>query len=325
MENSFYFILNPLNFEDENPFELIPGYFLKKPDASQLALIAGKLNGFSMLSHWPPFHHLGYNCDWVPHHNPDGKSAGSKLEKLPAEQWRYWIIGFKGERPHQISDDSDIGKIQCSVNLLQKDLDIGFGFLYAPAPYGSAFTLRNNQTFTFLEAHKVSNEAVAVTTNELKEVSAIYSLLKKTEQNHSPIYRLAQRFSESKSLPRQSDMITLGCFSVIEALVAHDPNPKEEYDSLNHQISTKMTLLSKRFERQLDYEGNFGQMDREKIWKQLYSYRSALAHGASAEFKTKFKNLKSLSCVLSFLKEATKLTLLFAMKEPEFLADLKKC
>ena len=115
MENSFYFILNPLNFEDKNPFELIPGYFLKKPDASQLALIAGKLNGFSMLSHWPPFHHMGYNCDWVPNYNPDGNRAGNKLEMLPQGLWRYWIIGFDTNPPHKIGDDSDIGKLQCST------------------------------------------------------------------------------------------------------------------------------------------------------------------------------------------------------------------
>ena len=59
--------------------------------------------------------------------------------------------------------------------------------------------------------------------------------------------------------------------------------------------------------------------------KKLYGYRSALAHGTPADFKTKFQILKDPATVLNFLKEATKLTLLFAMKEPEFLADLKKC
>lgn len=325
MENSFYFILNPLKLEGDNSFELIPGYVLKRPDQIQLALIAGKLNGFSMLSHWPQFHHLGYNCDWVPNYNPDGKRAGNKLEILPQGQWRYWIISFHSELPHRIGDDSEIGKLQCSANLLERDLDIGFGFLHTPPPYGPAFMLRNNQTFTFLEAHKMSNEAVAVTTEELKKISGIFSLLNATEQKHPEIYRIAQRFSTLKFFPRQSDMVILGCFSVIEALATHDPNPKEEYDSLNHQISTKMTLLSKRFERQLDYEGQFGQLEREKVWKKLYGYRSALAHGTPADFNTKFQILKDPATVLNFLKEATKLTLLFAMKEPEFLADLKKC
>ena len=60
-------------------------------------------------------------------------------------------------------------------------------------------------------------------------------------------------------------------------LVTHDT--KDDFDSLNHQISTKMTLLSKRYQRQLDYSGHFGANNHEQIWKKLYGYRSALAHG----------------------------------------------
>jgi hypothetical protein len=209
--------------------------------------------------------------------------------------------------------------------LLKNDLDIGFGFLHTPPPYGPAFVIRNNQTFSFLEAHKLSNEALSFTTEALREIGMIFSLLNTTEQKYPIVYRLAQRFSALKSFPRQSEMVILGHFSVIEALVTHDPNPKEEYDSLNHQISTKMPLLSKRFERQLDYGGCFGQLDREQVWKKLYGYRSALAHGTPADFKTKFQLLKDPANAENFLKEAAKLTLLFAMKEPEFLADLKKC
>ena len=87
-----------------------------------------------------------------------------------------------------------------------------------------------------------------------------------------------------------------------------------------------MSLLSKRFQRELDYTLHFPQLPKpEEVWKKVYSYRSAIAHGGEANFDGEFKSLLNGDNIREFLKESLKLLLLYALKEPEFIADLQKC
>src|SRR5690349_12431397 len=132
MENSFFFLLNPLVVDAGcERFEIIPGYYLHKANPEQLQYIAASLDGFSTLSLWPKSHHLGHNCDWEPYNDKGTKS----LQPLPLNQWRYWVIGFESQPPHPVGkDNSDIALLQCSANLIKNDLDIGFGFLWGEQP-----------------------------------------------------------------------------------------------------------------------------------------------------------------------------------------------
>lgn len=127
-------------------------------------------------------------------------------------------------------------------------------------------------------------------------------------------------------ITNRSLLKTLSYFSIIECLLTHQPKPSDTMDSLTRQITYKMLLLSKRFERELVYKTHFpSSTEPEKVWRMLYQYRSVIAHGGEVDFGKTFSTLVSRDKVTDFLKEGLKLLLLYSLKEPEFLADLQKC
>lgn len=316
MATPFCFILNPLEVSGVLPFELIPGLFLQRANAGQTDLIKEQLikhgvNGSPV----PP----AYEYEWLPPVS-DGKSGYSwSSQSLPTDRFRYWVVTASGDNVLSVFH------LQEAINLLRSDFDFGFCF----SNFGSNGSLGvcvPGSLGTGLLNLTSADPLFTVTELDVAELACVgryHQAIQTCEKEHPNISRAIRTFADLKSLPRNSNLVVLGYFSVIESLVTHDP--KDDFDSLNHQISTKMVLLSKLFERRLDYKSLFGDHDPERVWKKLYSYRSALAHGAAADFKSKFQVLKDSSTASSFLKEATKLTLLFAMKDPEFLADLQKC
>ena len=169
------------------------------------------------------------------------------------------------------------------------------------------------------------NGVTRISTEDLKQLSENYAALKAVETQHPRIHRAVHRFHYLKALPRQSSMLIVGYFSIIEALIAHKPRLQESLDSINHQLQSKLILLSKRFQRRLDYTAHFGKLGEDKIWKRLYAYRSAIAHDPLVEVDSEFKELGNQANIRSFLNEVVKLLLLFGLKDPEFLADLKNC
>ena len=119
-------------------------------------------------------------------------------------------------------------------------------------------------------------------------------------------------------------MSIIGLFSIIESLITHSTKQNVD-DSLNHQIKTKIPLLSKKFQRTLNYEKYFSPANEETIWGKLYDFRSKIVHEGNENIEKDNSVLKSLNSVTDFLKETVKLLILFALKEPQLLTDLKKC
>jgi hypothetical protein len=261
-----------------------------------------------------------YEREWIP---DLVKPNGEKGEYRILDKWRYWIISIP-----EISLDTLT--IDLAVELLKNDLDLGFTQSYDENYEDtriSRFHWNTSRISSFFDPqnfHEI-HPAKQIKDSEIKEITENHALIKSTEKSYPILNKAQQNFSQLKSLHRQSQLVTLGYFSIIEALITHKPRLNESLDSLIHQVSTKMVLLSKKFQRRLDYDSHFGQLEKDKVWKLLYGYRSALAHGKHADFKSEFKSLKDISNVLSFLKESVKLTLLLAMKDPDFLTDLKKC
>jgi len=301
----------------QEPVQLVAGHFLQKASESQIEQIKGHLNTHYFRHFtWPP-----YEYEWLDEAIDENGNKSRSTRPLPKEKYRYWVISFFGP-------NTQTARLQLAVNLLKKDLDLGSHFMFDKEGKGAGIIFGYPNVSSYFEDHlpifETSGKSIfTVDSSNFSQVEQYFKSIEVAEKEQPQIYRSVKDFFQIKSLPRNSDLVVLGYFAILEALITHDP--KKDFDSLNHQISTKMSLLSKRFERQLDYGLHFGESDNEKIWKKLYGYRSALAHGTPADFGTKFKMLKDSANVLNFVKEAVKLTLLFAMKETELLADLKKC
>jgi hypothetical protein len=142
-------------------------------------------------------------------------------------------------------------------------------------------------------------------------------------QRHPGISRATRAFEGLKRIPHGSDLRVLGLFAVIEMLLTHNPNDKELGDSLSHQIATKLPLLSNRFAEPLAY-GVFGtDVHASTAWKKLYEYRSAIAHGGTADFEGRLQILKNPQNAQQFLEDAVRRLVRHALEEPELVDGLK--
>jgi hypothetical protein len=141
--------------------------------------------------------------------------------------------------------------------------------------------------------------------------------------NHEGIIRAVDLHQTTRHLNPTSSWIVLAYFSIIEMLLTHNPRDKEIGDSITHQLRTKIALLSERLTKPFDYTLFGSQVNPDKIWKDLYSYRSSIAHGEHIDFNIKFKTLKNEITALGFLASATRNLLIYSFTEPNLINRLK--
>jgi len=314
-EESFIFVLNNINVEGELPIEVAPGHFLNRAHSEQTIKIKDLLQLCVPFGPSAIFNCLPYEADF----SRTSGSSGYQLEPLPKEKWRYWIVSFKGP-------NTELEHIGSAASLLRNDLELGFTvFRKSSIAGGAGYGWHAPSLFSFFENQAMGQPAVSITVDELREISENYNLIKNLSPDHEHITRAFRKFRDLKSLPRSSELVTIGLFSLIESLVTHCPKLTESSDSLMHQIRTKIPLLSKLFRRRLDYLDYFDDAKEENIWNKLYEYRSRIVHGENSDLSGTLKVLKNRKTVHEFLKEITKLLLLLALREPTLLTDLKKC
>jgi len=310
MGEHFCFIVDTVSFEGKLPLEIIPGHWFRKANTEETRHIKQELDARRIML-------FGYEHKFVP-----GDKEGSwKSIQLPPEEWRYYVISFDG------SNDK-IRDIEYSANLLEHDINIGFTFISHEGMdgYGVMYNPYITSTF-FVDRRMGLQQETPLESNELLEINTNYNTIVNLDKLQYPnVFRAIADFHQTKMITTQSILKVLSYFSTIECLLTHVPRPVDTIDSLTRQVSTKMSLLSKLFQRKLDYTLHFPQLPTpERVWKQLYSYRSAVAHGGDADFNREFSALSSSDNIQEFLKESLKLLLLYTLKEPDFVADLQKC
>jgi hypothetical protein len=106
-------------------------------------------------------------------------------------------------------------------------------------------------------------------------------------------------------------------------LLTHNPNDREIGDSLSHQISTKVPLLSSRFSVPLEYSLFRNDVAPPAIWKKLYEYRSKIAHGDLPDFSGRLQLLTDQTTAVRFLEDAVRQIVRHALDEPELVDALK--
>lgn len=319
MKESFVFVLSLIDFEGDLPIEVIPKHFFQKANTKQISRIKELLSSF-----YPhPFLRFPYEYSVrkIPKEEPG--SFQYEHDELPPEDWRYWIISFEGY-------NSEIQDLGLAAALLKNELELGFTVLgeipgLSTGERGGCVWHMASLMSYFLDNQHGMKSAIKVYQEDIQKIGTNHTLIKEISAEHKHIQRASQRFGTLKSLPRKSELVVIGLFSVIESLITHCPKLTESSDSLMHQIRTKMPLLRKYFERQLDYEAFFDPANEAKIWSKLYDYRSRIVHGEQTDIDSKLQILKSRENIIAFLQETVKLLLLCALREPVLLADLKRC
>lgn len=241
-----------------------------------------------------------YESLWEP--NPSGGHTG---HVAPPEHWKYHVVEMC-----QMAQPA-LCAVRDATTLT--DVPLRINFLLLP----------NDGLMFFGRSYDV-DEWVYGETPHLTEAWAeeVHLVHQQIAEAPPEIARSVEMFQQVRNADSLSPLYVLGLFGVLESLLTHDP--RGEYDSLSHQIRTKMKLLQSRFRQPLQYE-RFGAVAPEKIWNKLYKLRSCIAHGGVADWRGELSILRNQREACAFLTTAVRRTIRQALTEPRLVLDLQCC
>lgn len=243
-------------------------------------------------------------------HSDQGKAL--TITELPAEQWRYHVVEHSGGnlRTHLLVEAS---------YLTPQPLTLGFnaGNGAGMIGFGSDFGLER-----MLEHSEPDKHFCTLRVGDLERLRDTF--VKFVAYTHTPLNLETplQQFREMLQLPHGSKLRFLALFAILESLLTHAPKPGDPNDSITRQVMNKMALLNNRFATPLLYQESFGSTAPDKVWKKLYSARSALAHGSTPDFSQPLGGSESAT---SFVMRSVSAVLRQGLEEPQLLVDLREC
>ena len=308
MADGFGFVMN-ISSLDATSYELAPLCVLRHASDEEVELIKQKLEWAN-----PGYGVPGYHC--VPWEKKLFTSPGP-IVLLPKQEWRYFVVSFEGNNV----EIENLGLASCLTSI---ELEIGFTLMAIDReqkiPRTTAW--HPDRLFHTLNVLGRNDEFFRkVTQANAEEISSINSRLKSAD---AEVQNLAHQLQSLKGLPHESPLRFLGYFALLESVLTHSPKPEDRYDSITRQVKKKLALLDSRWSRKIDYSP-FGGAKHEKIWSTMYEYRSAVAHGGTADFSGDLQLLKGPSEALTLIKETVKAVMRQALIEPQLLRDLREC
>lgn len=319
--HGFAFIATHIDIDGEPNIELIPNYTFRRANESEINIIKEKiLEGVPQNIRR---YNLPYEC--IVKEEIYENQTSYHHDEIEKDKWKYWVIAHQGVMGNELNE------LRKALALLPTDLEIGFdiqwfklrdaekeGSMWSPVPL-HIIELYSDHEFSSKNATKLKDDDVA-------KAGELYNLVTSYDKSYDFIDHALSNYMHLRRIPKKSEILAVGYFSIIESLVTHPPRLTETLDSISHQLRNKIVLLSKKFENTINYHNRFGEIGLEKLWTKLYGYRSAIAHGTKVDFKSgQFSNLKNNENVTWYLKAIVKELIILSCREPEFISDLKKC
>src|ERR1019366_7987367 len=257
-----------------------------------------------------------YELDWV--RQEDGQQRGVRM---PAERWRYYILTFD----LATVEHSRVYDVLKAMNLVTPAIKSTYQFMTREAHgvgdvQGNLWIGSEDRLTMFANPPlEVVDEGNVAQWRAVVEAFSALDL-----QRYEGIHRAVDLFQRARHMPLHDDFAILGLFIVIEMLLTHQPGDKEIGDSLLHQLSTNIPLLSERMPEPIDYAAFGDQMPAAKRWKRLYGLRSAIAHGNHLNYAVHgLGQLNNGRAISQWLTAATRKLLRFALVEPSLYVHLK--
>lgn len=112
-------------------------------------------------------------------------------------------------------------------------------------------------------------------------------------------------------------------------LLLVDGSP-DRLKSINSQLQTKLNLLNNQFEDPIkigDFIKGPDTLTLGKVIEVIYTYRSLVAHGDFIDFSKKLNILENINKydILNFVRVVLKKVIVYSLKNPNLIRDLKKC
>ncbi|PZU96362.1 MAG: hypothetical protein DCE90_09920 [Pseudanabaena sp.] len=315
IQSNIAFIISHLQVVGDLPVEILPNYIFRSATDSEVEQIK-KIVKESLpygRTTWVP-----YDAEVVETINSIGHTSYSHAP-LPKERWKYWVIAFEGQ-------NEKIHELQSLSRLMPINFEIGLQLFYSEKGKKMAHILISPYAaLRYSNWDQAFGKPEIITTAQIASIGELHKMYQNLPDQFNFVRIAVQNFSSLSDIPNGSDLVIVGLFAIIESLITHAPRLSESLDSINHQITNKIMLLRKRFSREVLPKGYFMDAGEDKIWKKLYSYRSAVAHGTPANFEGDHQILKDRVTVIKFLQDNIKELIILGLKEPEFLYDLRKC
>ncbi len=308
---SAHLIANNVVVDGALPFEIGAGVVLRRPDEQELPRIRELLAPVAR-----PF--IPYECQFTSMEN--GKIQIERIEDL--NQWHYYVLSDDqgGSKVHEL--ESALLFLEPSIELSVRVISRITGEHATPENFGHAppqpYIL---ERYHYYALH--NTERVVIRTVDFEVAEQLRVKLASLPDRYAFIRLASDMMTEIRLIPWRSRLQVIGYFSIIESLVAHKPRLPESLDSISHQIQGKLQLLCNEAGFASIVDGHFS--SDKTIWKCLYAYRSALAHGNAVNFNGQFSILKSQENVARFLASLTRRIMLFALDRPQLLSDIKQC
>lgn len=313
LDRNVAFLLNVSRFVDQpmnGKIALAPGHALRKATAQELAAIQHIIKKVSGEMHWTP-----WQCDAIP--KPDG---GQTFELLPEDQWRYFVIEFSG-------NNGTVSELERALTICSREIRIGLTVLKIKvgAEILPAFIYDPGSLFQHLRALKRGSLGfVEIAESDVQQIRSLHQQLKAFKHDSVNLESLIQQAMDLEALPRQSPLLFLGYFALLESMLTHQPRKTDTIDSITRQIIKKISLLDNRWQPRLIY-GEFPGGKPERIWSAMYSYRSCLAHGRKPDFANELQLLRNAENALGLLKQTVRGVLRQTLVEPQLMVDLRNC
>ncbi|MBL0266696.1 MAG: hypothetical protein IPQ05_23285 [Leptospiraceae bacterium] len=133
-----------------------------------------------------------------------------------------------------------------------------------------------------------------------------------------------QSLIQLNMLQKYNTLRSLGLYSIIEYLIVNDPYPKRKSDSITKQFVKKYKVLNNRFVRKLNINAHFqSSSDEDTMLKNLYKFRSQIAHGSFKSITGAIQDLVSVEKVILFLELYVKRLIIQTLNEPDFIKRIK--
>lgn len=294
------------------PQEIISNVRLERATDEQIAVLTNRIqagNFENPISSWREHNYIvtqqtGSSTTWNP-------------VAIPREKWRYFLFTYRGNGNEFLR----VYRLCCIV-----DPPFEFRFvIHTRGEYGIGEALGwGGQMSSPINAMRLSADPIPVITqNTINDLRNAYSQFYENSAAHPELERAVNMFHDIRLVPHNSGLYLLGLFSVLELLLTHNPQDSENADSLNHQLSTKIPLIDRRLPSSIDYSSMPGMTSADRLWKTLYAYRSAIAHGEQPDFSSRFGVLTSPDVARLLVQQACRKLLRHALKEPVLFRDLK--
>jgi hypothetical protein len=314
--HGFAFVSYPIQIDSSLlPFSFDNILVFDKPTEEELKMIRKNLDEMHGIQDFKrPFEAVNYREEG---HGEDFHVMNFK--KLDEKDWLYNVIRFVYEGP-EVNPfwNKPISKLQLASLTQSKKIRIGPTFYNELKSKSGRFT-EDWEHFSYIHNDIIDN---VWNSEDLEKLKVAYEKICTLEIDYPDLYRSLKLLDSIPKFVGFNEFMNLSLFSVIESVLTHAP--KSDSDSITHQIKTKVNLLSKRFDVEIDYS-SFGGANDDTIWKKLYEFRSRIAHGGNIDFQKSLSILKDSYTVQLFLENFLSTMLRNAINDPELYVDLKKC